>query len=82
MYPSIIHSTPANFGQEYSQTIMGIEMASAYTGSTFMPLIFGFIAEKIGIGLYPIYLAFFAITTLIMSEILNKLKAKAMSPLA
>lgn len=82
VYPSIIHSTPANFGQEYSQTIMGIEMASAYTGSTFMPLIFGFIAEKIGIGLYPIYLAFFAITTLIMSEILNKLKAKAMSPLA
>lgn len=72
IYPSIIHSTPSNFGQENSQAIIGIQMASAYTGSTFMPPLFGVIADNINIGLYPIYLTFFVILMLIMSETLNK----------
>lgn len=77
VYPSIIHSTPSNFGQENSQAIIGIQMASAYVGSTFMPPLFGWIADNINIGLYPIYLIFFAILMLIMSEMLNKvIKAK------
>ena len=37
VYPSIIHATPARFGKENSQAVVGIQMASAYTGSTFMP---------------------------------------------
>ncbi|MBR6650141.1 MAG: MFS transporter, partial [Clostridia bacterium] len=41
VYPSVIHSTPENFGRENSQAIVGIQMASAYTGSTLMPPIFG-----------------------------------------
>ncbi|NLY17885.1 MAG: MFS transporter [Clostridiaceae bacterium] len=73
VFPSMLHSTPANFGQEYSQAIIGIEMASAYSGSTIMPLFFGLIADYIGIGLYSIYLGSFAILMLIMSEMLNKL---------
>lgn len=72
VYPSIIHSTPSNFGEENSQAIIGIQMASAYVGSTFMPPIFGSIAKNINIGLYPIYLFFFAILMLTMSETLNK----------
>lgn len=68
IYPSIIHSTPYNFGHENSQTIIGIEMASAYAGSTFMSPFFGLIADYINIGLYPIYLLFFAILMLVMSE--------------
>ncbi|TYQ16242.1 UNVERIFIED_CONTAM: fucose permease [Acetivibrio alkalicellulosi] len=72
VYPSIIHSTPSNFGKENSQAIIGIQMASAYVGSTFMPPLFGIIADNVNIGLYPIYLAFFAILMIIMSELLNK----------
>ena len=41
VYPSIIHATPANFGEKNSQAIIGIQMASAYVGSTFMPPVFG-----------------------------------------
>ena len=44
VYPCIIHSTPDNFGAENSQGIIGIQMASAYVGSTFMPPVFGLIA--------------------------------------
>jgi len=76
VYPSIIHSTPANFGRENSQAIIGIQMASAYTGSTFIPPIFGVIADNINIGLYPVYLLFFAMLMIVMSEMLNKIIAE------
>jgi fucose permease len=80
VYPSVIHSTPSNFGPENSQAIIGIQMASAYAGSTFMPPLFGFIADKINIGLYPFYLIIFAILMLVMSEKLNKVIAVKEKP--
>lgn len=72
VYPCIIHSTPSNFGRENSQALVGIQMASAYVGSTFMSPLFGLIAEHINIGLYPVYLGVFAILMLVMTERLNK----------
>lgn len=72
VYPSIIHATPANFGRENSQAIIGIQMASAYVGSTFMPPLFGAVAEHLNIGAYPFYLMIFAALMLWMSERLNK----------
>ncbi len=66
VYPCIIHSTPKNFGAENSQGIIGIQMASAYVGSTFMPPLFGLIANNISLTLMPFYLAFFLILLLIM----------------
>ena len=66
IYPSIIHSIPARFGAERSQSIIGIQMASAYLGSTLMPPIFGLIAEHISLSLMPIYLSFFVIIMLVM----------------
>lgn len=72
IYPSIIHSTPANFGAENSQSIIGIQMASAYVGSTFMPPVFGLIANHISIGLYPVYMMIFVVLMVVMMEKLNK----------
>ena len=56
IYPCIIHSTPESFGRENSQAIIGVQMASAYIGSTFMPPVFGLIAQYGSIGAYPVYL--------------------------
>ena len=56
VYPCIIHSTPAHFGAEQSQAIIGVQMASAYIGSCVMPPIFGLIAKGISTALLPIYL--------------------------
>lgn len=75
VYPSIIHSTPANFGKENSHAIIGIQMASAYVGSTCMPPLFGFIADNITVSIYPFYLIIFAVLLLVMSERLNKVVA-------
>ncbi len=72
IYPCIIHSTPARFGQERSQSIIGIQMAFAYLGSTIMPPIFGLIANHIDIRLMPLYLAFFTIMMLIMMQKADK----------
>lgn len=72
VYPCIIHSTPANFGRENSQSLVGIQMASAYVGSTFMPPLFGLIAQYVHIGFYPLYLGLFAVLMLVMTEGLNR----------
>ena len=76
VYPSVIHSTPANFGKENSQAIIGIQMASAYVGTTFMPPLCGLIAAHIHIGLYPAFLLALALLMLCMSEKLNRTVAK------
>ena len=56
IYPCIIHSTPANFGPERSQALIGVQMASAYVGTLLLPPLFGLIAGRIGAWTMPIYL--------------------------
>ena len=72
IYPCIIHSTPAHFGADKSQAIIGIQMASAYTGTTLMPPLFGMIASKTTIALYPFCLLLALVLLFIMHEKLVK----------
>lgn len=72
VYPCLLHETPVNFGAENSQTMMGFQMACAYTGSTLMPPLFGLIAGHVSIGLYPLYLLLFAVTMLLTAERMNR----------
>lgn len=68
IYPCIIHSTPDNFGAENSGAIIGIQMASAYVGSTFIPPLFGLIGNAIGFSVMPVYLLGFFCLMIIMIE--------------
>ena len=61
VYPAIQHMTPINFGKRYSAAAIGLQMASAYVGSTFMPMVFGILQERIGITIMPVYLLIFAV---------------------
>lgn len=61
IYPAIQHMAPVNFGKKYSAAVIGLQMASAYVGSTFMPTIFGYIQESLGIAVMPIFLIIFAV---------------------
>ena len=76
VYPCIIHATPVNFGKENSQSLVGIQMASAYCGSTFMPPLFGLIAQFADVSLYPVFLGIFAVLLLVLTEGVNKRLAK------
>lgn len=68
VYPAIQHMAPKNFGEKYSAAVIGLQMASAYIGSTFMPMFFGNIQEKVGIGIMPFYLLIFTILNIAMLE--------------
>ncbi len=75
IYPAIIHSTPVNFGRRNSQAIIGIQMAAAYTGSTFAPPLFGVLSAGVGMGIFPLFLGVLVVLGLVMSERLNRLVA-------
>ncbi len=76
VYPAIIHATPQNFGAENSQGIIGMQMASAYVGSTLMPPLFGLIANRAGLGWMPLFLALLVLLMIGMLETTFRTVAK------
>lgn len=77
IYPCVIHSTPEHFGPDRSQTLIGIQMASAYVGTALMPPLFGLIAQYISISLMGIYLLILLMVMVISHERLIKLCSPA-----
>ncbi len=78
IYPSIQHMAPVNFGKRFSASVIGLQMASAYVGSTFMPLVFGLLQQYVGIAIMPIYLLVFAVMNIGLLETAYR-KADAIS---
>ena len=76
IYPCIIHATPAAFGAENSSAIIGIQMASAYVGSTFMPPLFGLLGGKLGFSIMPVYLIIFFVLMVVMAALMFSEAAK------
>lgn len=72
IYPSIIHSTPAHFGADKSQAIIGVQMAFAYIGTCLMPPLFGIIARAVSVALFPFYLVLFLCLMFVMYEFVIK----------
>ncbi|MGZ9585835.1 MFS transporter [Paenibacillus marinisediminis] len=72
IFPSMLHQTPKNFGSETSQSVMGIQMGCAYIGATFMPPIFGLIAQYVNIAWFPFFLLAFLLLMAFMSEKTNR----------
>ena len=66
IYPSVIHSTPAHFGVQNSQAVIGIQMSSAYVGNLAMPPLFGVLANNITPALFPFYLLVFLVLMALM----------------
>lgn len=57
IFPSLLHETPNHFGSRHSQSMMGLQMACAYVGTTFMPPLFGLLGASISYYLFPFYIA-------------------------
>ncbi|NLV91048.1 MAG: MFS transporter [Firmicutes bacterium] len=79
IFPALLHDTPENFGAELSQAIMGMQMACAYVGTTTMPPLFGFLAQRVSMILLPFYLLVIALLMVAMVELLNRLKAQGLT---
>ena len=59
VYPSLIHATPARFGEALSSRAISIQLAGSYVGSILMPPAFGLVATKFSVHLWPISLSIF-----------------------
>jgi fucose permease len=74
VFPALMHATPANFGTANSQALVGVQMAAAYTGSTLIPPLFGWISTAAGIGSFPVFLFIFFVLTVGMAwGLINKI---------
>jgi fucose permease len=72
IYPCLLHETPENFGSAHSQAIMGIQMASAYIGTTLMPPLFGRLAAYTSFNILPLFIGIILVIKIIMVETLHR----------
>lgn len=73
IYPGLIHETPARFGRDNSAKLIGYQMATAYTGITVLPPIFGVIAGQTSIGIFPFIVIAFLVIMMVSAEKVNSL---------
>lgn len=73
IYPCLLHETPVRFGKEHSSRIMGYQMAVAYTGTTFLPPLFGVLASQWTIALFPVVVFLFIVAMFMGSEKVNRM---------
>jgi len=76
VYPSVIHSTPYNFGAEHSSALIGVQMA-AYVGTLLMPPLFGILGRAFGMGLFPYYSLFLLLFMIYMYRKMLQVTGKA-----
>lgn len=72
VFPCLLHETPKRFGRDLSQALMGIQMASAYVGTTLMPPLLGLMAQHFSFTIYPYYLLAVTAMMVVFNELTNK----------
>ncbi|SMF84236.1 Fucose permease [Paenibacillus uliginis N3/975] len=73
IYPCMLHATPERFGKEQTQKLMGYQMAVAYTGTTLLPPLLGWIAAQTTITILPFFVAIYIAVMLFGSERVNRI---------
>ena len=82
MYPSMMHDTPNRFGRSASQSVMGLQVAFAYVGSSIMPLLFSGLVSVSTIALFPYYILLSIVVMTLSSEKMNGyLSTNAIDPM-
>lgn len=72
VFPCMLHDTPQKAGEQLSSRVMGLQMASAYLGSTLMPPLFGFLAGLSSPSLFPFFLGAALLALLWCTERTNR----------
>jgi fucose permease len=66
IFPSMIHDTPKNFGEEQAQYVIGYQIAFAYIGGAIFPPVLGLLFGRLSIELFP-YMIFLMACLLVIS---------------
>ena len=78
LFPNFNYLTPENFGSDISQSVIGIQMASAYIGIMVAPAVCGLLGQVFGMVIFPFYLiVFYAILIPVTIRIKTVLKRNA-----
>lgn len=72
LYPSMIHETPRRFGKAVSQAAIGLQMACAYVGTTFLPPLEGLLSRWLTLSLIPWAVLILVCGGIAFSEALNR----------
>lgn len=72
IFPSILHSVPARFGEKYSADLTGFHMGGAYAIGFLVQLIFGYTAAATTFKITPVVLIAFCVLLFAMNEITIK----------
>jgi fucose permease len=72
IFPAMLHETPARFGREAAQHVMGFQMAVAYIGATLLAPIFGLIASSTTFAIMPLFLLAYIAIMLYCTEMANR----------
>lgn len=63
LFPNMTHLVPVHFGEELSQSLIGLQMAASSVSVLLSPIIFGQIAEYLGTQLFPYVLMIMLLIT-------------------
>lgn len=78
LFPNFNYLTPENFGSDISQSVIGIQMASAYIGIMVAPAVCGLLGQVFGMVIFPFYLIlFYAIMIPVTIHVKTVLKRNA-----
>ncbi|NLK59464.1 MAG: MFS transporter [Treponema sp.] len=75
IFPCMLHETPVRFGSTHAQSVMGVQMAFAYIGTTFLPPLFGFVSSVTSLALLPVFLLGYIAVLFVSSERLRTIRA-------
>lgn len=77
IFPSLLDQTPEFFGVRCSQSMMGLQFASAYLGGTLMAPLFGWLSPLFGLESWPLYLLVLFALLIMASERTQRATANA-----
>lgn len=69
LFPNFNYLAPESFGQDVSESVISLQMASAYVGILFGPLLCGLLGQNLGMFIFPFYIivAFVAMALITVS---------------
>jgi MFS family permease len=71
-FPNLTFLTPRYFGQDISGSVIATQTACCNIGILLMPPVFGFLAEWLGVEIFPICLAVLFVIMLVSTIIYAK----------
>lgn len=77
LFPNFNYLAPESFGQDVSESVISLQMASAYVGVLLGPLLCGLLGQTLGMFIFPIYIIFAFIAMALITAAAGKLLKKA-----